>query len=95
MRKAIDIHLQLLVLSELSVQISRSVVSAGDSLQLHEWQARQASLCITNSWNLIKLTFITSVMSPNHLILCHPLLLLPSILPTIKVFSNESVLHIR
>ena len=57
--------------------------------------ARQASLSITNSWSLLKLMSIKSVMSPNHLILCHPLLLPPSIFPSIRVFSNESVLHIR
>ena len=52
-------------------------------------------LSITNSWNLLKLMSITSVMPSNHLILCHPLLLQPSIFPSIRVFSNESVLHIR
>ena len=57
--------------------------------------ARQASLSITNSWSLLKLMSIESVMPSNHLILCCPLLLLPSIFPSIKVFSNESVLHIR
>ena len=57
--------------------------------------ARQASLSITNSRSLPKLTSIELVMPFNHLILCHPLLLLPSILPSIRVFSNESVLHIR
>ena len=57
--------------------------------------ARQASLSITNSWSLLKLMSIQSVMESNHLILCCPLLLLPSILPNIRVFSNESVLHIR
>ena len=61
-----------------------------------QWTAaRQASLSITNSWSLIKLMSIESVMPSNHLILCHPLLLLPSIFPSIRVFSNESVLHIR
>ena len=53
--------------------------------------ARQASLSITNSHNLHKLMSITSVMSSNHLILCHPLLLPPSIFPSIRIFSNESV----
>ena len=53
------------------------------------------SLSITNSWSLLKLMSIESVMPSNHLILCHPLLLLPSIFPSIRVFSNESVLHIR
>ena len=57
--------------------------------------ARQASLSITNSWSLLKLMSIESVMSSNHLILCHPLLLLPSIFPSIRVFSNEPVLRIR
>ena len=57
--------------------------------------ARQASLSITNSRSLFKLMSIESVMPSNHLILCHPLLLLPSIFPSIRVFSNESVLHIR
>ena len=57
--------------------------------------ARQASLSITNSQNLLKLMSIESMMPSNHLILCHPLLLLPSIFPRIRVFSHESVLHIR
>ena len=60
------------------------------------WTATcQASLSITNSWSLLKLMSIESLMPSNHLILCHPLLLLPSIFPSIKVFSNESVLCIR
>ena len=57
--------------------------------------ARQASLSITNSWSLPKLMSIESVMPSNHLILCRPLLLPPSIFPSIRVFSNESVLCIR
>ena len=57
--------------------------------------AHQASLSITNSQSLPKLMCIESVMPSNHLILCRPLLLLPSIFPSIKVFSNESVLHLR
>ena len=57
--------------------------------------ARQASLSITNSWSLLKLMSIKSVMPSNHLILCHALLLPPSIFPSIRVFSSESVLHIR
>ena len=57
--------------------------------------ACQASLSITNSRSLLKLMSIKSVMPCNHLILCHPLLLLPSICSSIRVFSNESVLHIR
>ena len=57
--------------------------------------ARQASLSITNSRSLLKLMSIASVMPSNHLILCHPLLLQPSIFPSIRIFSNESVLQIR
>ena len=57
--------------------------------------ARQASLSITNSWSLLKLMSSESVMPSNHLILCRLLPLLPSIFPSIRVFSNESALHIR
>ena len=57
--------------------------------------AHQAPLSITNSWSLLKLMSIESVMPSSHLILCCPLFLSPSIIPSIRVFSNESVLHIR
>ena len=57
--------------------------------------AHQASLSITNSWSSLKLMSIESVMPSNHLILCHPLLLSPSIFPSIRDFSNKSALHIR
>ena len=57
--------------------------------------ARQASLSITNSWSSLRLTSIESVMPSSHLILCTPLLLLPPIPPSIRVFSNESTLHMR
>ena len=57
--------------------------------------SNQASLSITNSQSLPKLMSIESVIPSYHLILCHPLLLLPSIFPSIRVFSNESALHIR
>ena len=74
---------------EIPVQFSHSVLS--DS----PWTAaRQASLSFTNTWSLLKLISINLVMPSNHLILCHSLLLLPSIFPNIRVFSNESVLHI-
>ena len=60
------------------------------------WTAAcQVSLSITNSQSLLKLTYIESIMPSNHLILCCPLRLLSSIFPSIRVFSNESVLHIR
>ena len=75
-----------------SVLFSCSVMSV--SLQPHGLQ-HQASLFITNSWSLLKLMSIESVMPSNHLILCCPLLLLPSIFPSIRVFSNELVLCIR
>ena len=57
--------------------------------------ARQAFLSVTNSWSLLKLMSIESVMPSNHLILCRPLLLLPSIFPSIRGFPNESAFHIR
>ena len=57
--------------------------------------ACQASLSITNSWSLLKLMSIESVMPSSHLILCHPLLLLPPIPPGIRVFTNESALHMK
>ena len=79
--------------SQASVQFSRSVVS--NSLRSQWTAAHQASLSITNFQSLLKLTSIESVMPSNHLILCHLLLLSPSIFPSIRVFSNESVLHIR
>ena len=77
----------------ISVQFSHSAVC--DSLCPPWTAACQAFLSITNSHSLLRLTSIESVMPSNHLILCHPLLLPPSIFPSIRVFSNESVLHIR
>ena len=75
-----------------SVQFSRSVVS--DSAT--PWTtAHQASLSIANSWSLLKLMSIESVMPSNHLTLCRPLLLPPSVFPSIGVFSKASDLHIR
>ena len=73
-------------------QFSRSVMST----LCDPWTAIcQASLSITNSWSLLKLMSIELVMPCNHLILCRPLLLLPSVFPSMRVFSNESVLCIR
>ena len=61
-----------------------------------QWTAAcQGSLSIINSWSLLKLISIESVMPSNHLFLCRPCLLLPSVFPIIRVFSNESVLHIK
>ena len=60
------------------------------------WSAAcQASLSFTISWSLLKLMFIESVMLSNHLVLCHPLLLMPSIFPSIRVFSNELSFRLR
>ena len=83
----------LLITQINSVQFSSSVVS--DSLRPPWTAACQASLSITSSQSLLKLMSIESVISSNHLILCRPLILPPSIFPSIKVFSNDSVLRIR
>ena len=65
-------------------------------LSVTPWTAtRQASLSISNSQSLLKLMSMESVMPSNHLMLCHPLLLLPSVFPSIRVFANESALRIR
>ena len=73
-------------------QFSRSVMSYSATPWI---AARQASLSITNSWSPPKPMSIESAMPYSHLILCHHLLLLPSILPSIRVFSNKSTLHMR
>ena len=85
-------------------QMANALIIQFSSLQSlsHVWlfvtpliTARQASLSITNSRSSLRFTFIKSVMSSSHLILCCPLLLLPPISPSIRVFSNESTLHVR
>ena len=84
--------------SSLSLESELSSVQSLSCVQLFAipWTtARQASLSITNSWSLLKLMSIESVMPSNPLILCRPLLLLPSILTSIRVLSNESTLRIR
>ena len=84
-------HLLISYLFTTSVQLSHSDVR----LFVNPWTAAcQASLSITNCQSLFKLMSIASVMPFSHLILCHPLFLLPSIFPWCRVFSNESVLHI-
>ena len=84
-------HLRTLIARFSSVQLLSRV-----RLFATPWiAARQASLSITNSGSSLKLTSIESVMPSSHLILCHPLLLLPPIPPSIRVFSNESTLHMR
>ena len=72
-----------------------SVAQSCPTLRPHGLQHTKASLSITNCWSLLKCTSVELVMPSNHLILCRPLLLLPSIFLSIRVFSNESVLRIR
>ena len=86
-------HIYHYIFKVRSVQFSCSVVF--DSLRPHRLQHARLSLSITNSWSPPKPMSIESVMPSNHLILCHPLLLLSSIFPSIRVFSNESALRIR
>ena len=82
--------------SKLLSPVQFSAVTSRVQIFVTPWTAAyQASLSITSSQSLLKLMSIESVMPSNHLILCCSLLLLPSILPSIRVFSNESVLHIR
>ena len=82
-------------LDMLSVSVSAQSLSHV-RLFVTPWTAgRQASLSFTNSWSLLKLMSINYVMPSNHLIFCHPLVLLPSIFLSIRVFSNDSVLCIR
>ena len=76
-------------------QVSQSVQLLSQLFATLFTAAPKASLSITNSWSLLKLMSIESVMPSNHLILCCPLLLPPSIFPSIRIFSSESVFHIR
>ena len=93
------IYLNHFAVNQKLTQHCKSTINSVQSLshvQLTPWTAaRQASLSITNSYSLPKLMSIESVMPPNHLILYCPLLLWPSIFPSIRVFSNESALRIR
>ena len=84
------LHTGLFSLSVLFSSVSQLCPTLCDPMA-----ARQASLSITNSWSSLKLMPIELVMPSSHLILCHPLLLLPSIFPSIRVFSNESTLCMR
>ena len=95
--EAQHLDLQLRGLSQIDPDVSQSSqVLSHVRLFATPWAAaRQASLSITNSQSLLKLMSIESVMPSSHLILCRPLLLLPSIFPSIRVFSNESALRIR
>ena len=85
-----------LLLTTVSKALSQVQSFSSVQLFVNPWTAaHQSSLPITNSWSLLKFISIESVMPSNHLILCHPLLLQPSIFPSIRVFSNKSVLCIR
>ena len=88
--------IMLLMFKKEQVQFGSVQLLSCVQLFVTPWTAaHHASLSITNSWSLLKLVSIESVMPSNHLILCHPLLLLPSIFPSIRIFSNESALRIR
>ena len=95
--KGWGIQRKLLPKALLCIALSQSVQSLSRVwLFATPWfTARQASVSITNSRSLLRLMSIESVMPSSHLILCHPLLLLPPIPPSIRVFSNESTLHMR
>ena len=93
-----DILIVWMSLILLKFLIKQSSIQSLSCVQLfvNSWTAiHQVSLSITNSWSLLKLMSIKSVMPSNHLIFCRPLLLPPSLFPSIRVFSNESVLCIR
>ena len=91
-----DVSIVYIITSRISEQFSSVQLLSHIQLFVTQWTAaRQASLSITNSWSLLKLKSIESVMPSNHLILCRSLLLPPSIFPRIRVFSNETVLRIR
>ena len=91
-----SLHLWLQTSPTSSLQLSSFQSLSCFQLFVTPWTAaHQASLSITNSWGLLKLMSIELVMPSNHLILCHPHLLPPSIFPRIRVFSNEPVLHIK
>ena len=91
-------HMRLIAFTAYGTQDQFSSIQLLSHVRLFAtpWNAtRQASLFITNTWSLLRLMSIESVMPSNRLILCHPLLHSPSIFPSIRVFSNESVLCIR
>ena len=95
-KKIYTVHEKMFNIIIHSVQFSSVQLLSHVWLFVTPWiTEHQASLSITNSWSLPKLMSTESVMPSSHLILCHPLLLLPPIPPSIRVFSNESVLHIR
>ena len=84
------------LLTHLNVRVSSVQLLSHVQLFATPWiAASQASLSITNSWSSLRLTSIETAMPSSHLILCPPLLLLPPIPPSIRVFSNESTLHMR
>ena len=91
-----SIYMHIYIYANVSLQFSSVQSLSGVQLLVTPWiTARQASLSITNSQSLLKLMSIESVMPSTHLILCHPLLLLHPIPPSIRIFSNESTLRMR
>ena len=95
-KKSKHINVAKFITCNPSEDIQFSSVAQSCPTSVIRWTAApQASLSIINSWSLLKLVSIESVMPSNHLILCHPLLLLPSIFPSIRVFLNEAALRIR
>ena len=91
-----DFILKLWEICLLPLSVQFSSITGSCLTLCNPWMtAHQASLSITNSQSLFKLMSIESVMPSNHLILCHPLLLLPAIFPNIRIFSNELALHIK
>ena len=96
LRRGLENDVDTISISEVEDQFSSVQLLGRVQLFVTPWTAaQQASLSITNSWSLLKLVSIKSVMPSNCLIICHPLLLLPSIFCSIRVFSNKSVLCIR
>ena len=94
--KVTEIHVIIFIIWSMSELIQFSSSLSYVWLFVTPWTAAcQASMSITNSWSSLKPMSIESVMASRHLILCHPCLLLPSIFPSSRFFSNNSVLHIR
>ena len=94
--KVTEIHVIIFIIWSMSELIQFSSSLSYVWLFVTPWTAAcQASMSITNSWSSLKPMSIESVMASSHLILCHPCLLLPSIFPSSRFFSNNSVLHIR
>ena len=95
LKKLCELYLESLYYFYIWIYQSVQLLSRVQLFEIPWIAARQAFLPITNSWSLLKLMFIESVMPSSHLILCHPLFLLPPIPPSMRVFSNKSSLYMR